>query len=402
MSTARPTPRHPLSGTVYGRRFEGDLPAPFARHLHPVDSGDRGGDGGGRGTVTVTFRPVSRRQLLAEAGDLAAETGADATAEDTPEGCLWQSEPGGTDTLGRFTRAGRPDHFRLAAWGPRHGLFDVRPRSIDLAWAASGGGGRGGGDGAAEAAHHLFAYAVPLWLETRGVPVLHGSAVTLGAKGRLQAVGFLGPSGTGKSVLCAELVRQGAGFLADDGLALELDPGADAPSGPGGGPGGGDGPWRCLAGPPLLRLWPSGLDGRLDLAAEALPRIRAEGDKRHLAAADLGAAGGEAEGGAFASRPPALAALYLLRRRPGTGGGVELSPRSPRQALFRFLEHGVAASPAAALGLEEGRLQTLARLAEAVPLRELSFPSGADSAAAVGDALERDLQRLVDRHGLAR
>ncbi len=391
-------PTRRLTGIVYGTRFEGFLPPAFAHHLRPMGSGREPC----RRTVTVTYRPISREQVLAEAGDLAAETevqagmqdGMQAGVETAPEGCLWQSEAGGITSPGRFTLAGRREHFRLAAWGPQQGLFEIRPERIDLAWAG------GIGDGGAGAAHHLFAYAVPLWLETRGIPVLHGSAVTLGGR----AVGFLGPSGTGKSVLCAELVRLGAGFLADDGLALEpttvptVDPAAERNPPP---PGVGGAAWRCLAGPPLLRLWPSGLARRLDLAPEDLPKIRPQGDKRQLAAEHLGSgdkasekAGDTAEGPAGDSDRPTLGALYLLRRRREAGGGVELSPQSPRQALFRLVEHGVAASPAAALGLEESRLQTLARVAETVPFRELSFPTGADSAAAVADALERDLHRL--------
>jgi hypothetical protein len=198
--------------------------------------------------------------------------------------------------------------------------------------------------------------------------VLHGSAVTVGGR----AIGFLGASGGGKSVLCAELLRLGCGFVADDGLALER---------------GAEGAWLCLPGPPGLRLWPSGLASRLAVAAERLPRVRGGGDKRWLPVSGLGRRPSPAR--------PRLAALYELRRRADPGGPLRLAPYTPRQALLRLVEHGVAAAPAAALGLARRRLALLADVAEKVPLRRLSFASAGDSAAEILAAIEGDLETLT-------
>jgi hypothetical protein len=195
------------------------------------------------------------------------------------------------------------------------------------------------------------------------VPVLHASAVTIGGL----AVALLGHSGVGKSTLCAELSRSGCDFVADDGLALRPEAG---------------GRWRCFNGPPRLRLWPSALAGRLGIEADGLRRVHDTLEKRQLPAPDvpLGASAGLE-----------LAAVYVLDRRPDGGGGVELTPCSPRESVARLIEHSVAAAPAAALGLAPGRLDRLAAVAEAVPVRHLGFPSGTDSSRRILAAITRDL-----------
>jgi hypothetical protein len=330
-----------VSGTVYGVRVRGRLPATFRSYLLPA-TGTPAGAAGPAGAVELAYR----------------------TLDDLPEvEETWATEaegPGGTVRLALFRT---PGGFGLTVAGEGRGLYRCTPRRIDAEWAAPDPR-QGTG-----AAHYLFTYALPLWLETEGVPVLHASAVAVGGR----AVGFVGPSGVGKSVLCAELLRLGCGFVADDGLALRRGPGPGA--------------WRAAPGPPLLRLWPSGLEGRLGVPASGLPRVHETLDKRRLELL-----GGAAEAAAPPPDGLPLAAVYSLRREPGGEARVEISPCRPRDALVQLLEHGVAAAPAAALGLSGRRLDLLAHLAETVPVRQLRFPSGADSAVRVLDAITTDLE----------
>lgn len=328
-----------VSGVVYGVRIRGILPAGFEPYLLPSRS---------QGPELDEFLgPL----------DVTYETG-----EPLPEvDEIWESEPGGPGTPGRLTVSRVPEGFDLTVCGPEPGRFRGTARRIDVRWTAE----------SPEAAHSFFAYALPLWLETRGIPVLHGSAVALGGR----AVGFVGPSGVGKSVLCAELLHLGCGFVTDDGLAL----GRRAA-----------GEWQCFQGPPLLRLWPSGLAGRLQLAPESLERVVEVSDKRRVPLARLSPR--EPSDPSW-SRP--LAAVYVLDRRPASEGPVEPSPCRPREALVRLLEHGVAAAPAAALGLAGERFDVLADLARTIPVRRLSIPSGADSAARALDVIERDLSVAI-------
>lgn len=328
-----------VSGVVYGVRVHGRLPEAFRPYLLP----GAGQSGDLAGSVEVSHRLVDELPEVEE---------------------VWVSEAEGPRFRGRFALFRQPEGFGLAVAAEGRGLFRCAPGAIRIEWTAPGTG----------AEHYLFSYALPLWLETRGVPVLHGSAVSIGGR----AVAFLGRSGTGKSTLCAELLRLGCGFVADDALALhrtgERDEGRDA-----------RGAWRCAPGPPLLRLWPSGLEGRLAVAAGGLPRVHDTLEKRWL----------PASGGSVPPAPAGLplAAVYVLERRPEAGGPVEVSGFGARDALVRVLEHGVAAGPAAALGLSGRRLERLAELVEALPVRRLGYPSGGGSAERVLEVIRGDLGR---------
>ena len=75
-----------------------------------------------------------------------------------------------------------------------------------------------GPEGSIEQAREwLLHYMLPLLLQTeRHLHFLHGSAVQIGAG----AVGFLAPSGGGKSTLMEHFVRRGHAFLTDDKLGI--------------------------------------------------------------------------------------------------------------------------------------------------------------------------------------
>ena len=87
-----------------------------------------------------------------------------------------------------------------------------------------------------------------------------------------------------------------------------------------------------------------------------------------------------------------LAAIYLLERRPGEEGPAAIFPESPRRALVRLLEHGVAAGPAEALGLARQRFERLAELVERVAVARLELPSGSGAAGRAHAAIAADLR----------
>ena len=67
--------------------------------------------------------------------------------------------------------------------------------------------------------HLLIGQGLPIAAALQGLEVLHASAVCFGAG----AAAFVAPSGTGKTSLALHLLAHGAGFLADDVVALEAD-----------------------------------------------------------------------------------------------------------------------------------------------------------------------------------
>ncbi len=266
---------------------------------------------------------------------------------------FWVAEPQEPVTRGRFALLRLDRGVALSVIAEGKGIFRFDPNGITIEWLPPG----------AAAAHYFFSYALPLWLETKGVPMLHASAVTINGR----VVAFLGRSGVGKSTLCAELAHSGCEFVADDSLALRQDAAGD---------------WRCFHGPPQLRLWPSALSERLRIEAGGLKRVHDTLEKRQLP---------------IPKAPPAasagleLASIYVLDRRSDDGGRIELTPCSPRQSLIRLIEHSVAGAPASALGLALSRLDRLATVAERVPVRHLSFPGSIDSSQRIHDTVKRDL-----------
>ncbi len=74
--------------------------------------------------------------------------------------------------------------------------------------------------GSGDAWRSVFEQQVqPLLLSMRGEHVFHGAAVVVDG----WAIGFLGPSGQGKSTLTAALARRGCAFLSDDCLHLCIE-----------------------------------------------------------------------------------------------------------------------------------------------------------------------------------
>lgn len=317
----------PAAGVAYGVLVEGALPDEFAPFLRPA------GGTPPRRRLAASYRTIAELPAVDE---------------------VWAAEaepPRWRDRLALFLDE---EGFGLTVASEGSGLFRIAPGEIAVEWLPGGAG----------APHFFFSYALPLWLESRGVTVLHAGAVARGGR----AVAFVGPSGIGKSTLCAELVADGWSFVADDGLAVDEDAA---------------GAWRCLPGPPWLRLWPSALEGRWGRAAEGLPRVHGTLEKRRLPVTG-GPAGGEGE-------CPDLAAVYVLDRRPPGEGAVAVEPLPPREALLGLVEHSLAAAPLAALGLAAARLDRLARAAARVPVRRLRYPGG--STAPVAAAIARELDR---------
>jgi hypothetical protein len=207
-----------------------------------------------------------------------------------------------------------------------------------------------------------------MWLELAGVVALHGSAVAVGE----HAIGFLAGNRAGKTTLASALLAAGHALLGDDLLAIEAE----------------ESGFRVLPAYPFVRLEPDDAarwTGAPQEAIDALPRAHADFPKRIVPVGD-----GEPCWGRFHGRPAPLAALVLPERRSATQGvidGPRLVPIPPAEALV--LLAGLSAAPrlAAAAGLSERRLASLARLVEAVPLWRLRYASGHERLPAVVDRL---------------
>jgi hypothetical protein len=196
----------------------------------------------------------------------------------------------------------------------------------------------------------LLGPVMSYWLELRGFPTLHASAVAVNG----HAVAFVSRHGGGKSGLAAAMVQAGFPLLTDDIVALEE---------------GKDG-WEVRPAYPEMRMWPDEAAHFVG-SPEALPLVQAGAEKRRVA---IGGGGF----GSFLDATTPLDCIYLASRRPEEDGGIEIQPISRSEALIELVRYSFSARLVEAAGLQPARLDRLARLVRSVPVRRLVYPSGFD------------------------
>lgn len=313
-----------ISGTSHGVQISGLLPEEFRRYL--------------------TMRETVGTDL-----PTLALSYAEATSPPPVRDELWARVYPAPEGSSRLALSGIRDDLALSIHCRGSGVFSLRRGSVAISWTPGGSG----------AEHYFFHQALPLWLELRGVPVLHASAVARDGC----AIALLGPSGGGKSTLCAAMIRLGWQFLGDDSLALH---------------GGKDGAWFSYPAPPLLRLWP----GAAEVLGEHDAADASAEDKRSLPVP--------------AGARTRLAAIYLLERR-ADASAVQVLDQGRASALAKLLAHSLCASPGQALGLATERLRTLGAVAAGVPVRRLIYPDGPAALPDIEAALQRGIAACEPR-----
>lgn len=177
-----------------------------------------------------------------------------------------------------------PDAYRLAF--PGHAAFEVDTEGRRIGYVVEPGASD------RDVRHLLIDQVLPYLLVLDGALVLHGSCVAVDGG----AVGFIGPTGAGKSSMAAAFVQAGAALMADDLVVLE-------PHGEG-----------YVVSPtyPSLRLWEDSAAHFSGAAPDGLPRVADYTDKRRWAVPWSTAPDGSA--GAVPLR-----ALVALGSRPEPG-----------------------------------------------------------------------------------
>lgn len=211
----------------------------------------------------------------------------------------------------------------------------------------------------------LLGSVLAYWLESRGVCALHASAVVHDGR----AVVFLASHQGGKSGLAATMVNAGLPLLSDDLLPIEKLRG------------------RLLARPgyPQMRMWPDQLPYFVERWKDLEP-VHPELDKRRVPVGPEGF-------GAFHPDAVPPGVLYLPERRPPghDQAAVQLVPVPPREVVIELVRNSFSPFIVEAVGLQPRRLELLAELARAVPVKRLVYLSGFDDLARVRDALLNDL-----------
>lgn len=207
-----------------------------------------------------------------------------------------------------------------------------------------------------------------LWLERRGVRMMHGAAVDVDGF----AVAFLGPKGAGKSTLAAVMMRRGYPLVSDDILAIEHTE---------------DG-FVVQPGLPEIRLRSDQIG---EITGDAEPAA-GDSDRSGPRKIYLGVNGG---GFAGASGPRPLACMYLPERTRSTAGGPPaIEGVSGRKAARAILKNTLLPRLVSAMGLASARLDFASRLAARTAVRRLVYPSDLSGLRNVAEAVLNDLRGL--------
>ncbi|MBN1837537.1 MAG: hypothetical protein JW820_16900 [Spirochaetales bacterium] len=206
-----------------------------------------------------------------------------------------------------------------------------------------------------------------VWLEWRGSPCLHASAVDIDGS----VAAFLGDNGAGKSALAVALVARGARLVSDDILALKPVPGAIlAP---------------CSY--PRLRLWPGEAAALLEDGID-----RSGGDDRNPKVTVR--VGGPRGWGSFAGQTLPLGAIYLLERQQSREDGpfVRFHPVNPGAAVIELVRQSFVAEVIPPLGWQPRRLPVLADIVRRVPMWKISYSSGREHLQAVCEEIVKHVR----------
>jgi len=215
----------------------------------------------------------------------------------------------------------------------------------------------------------LFGTVFATWLELRGTPAIHSSAVVL----KREVVAFLSDNSGGKSTLAATFVQHGSRLFTDDILPVGRSQGVII----------------GYPGYPQMRMWPD--EARHFLGHfEDLKRVHAKYDKRIVPV-------GPDSFGTFCDRSLPLAAFYLPERKDSKEAYIEIEPVSPRDAVVELVRNSFVSKISEALGLGAMRMNFLVQIAKQVPMRRVKYPSGFQHLDDVRDAIIRDLEALHDQ-----
>ena len=218
---------------------------------------------------------------------------------------------------------------------------------------------------------HLLGTVLSYWLEREGIPVLHAAAVAVNGA----ALGFVATNKGGKSSLAASLMQIGHPLLSDDLVGIQR-------SGRG---------FEARPGYPSMRFWP-------DQAAhfhpewERHPLAHPRFSKRRIPVGDGGF-------GSFLDAPRPLACLYLPERRKAGAGDptVAIGTIPTPEAVIELIRGSFLPNLVEGAGLASLRLQHLAELAAAVPVRRVAYPEGMRFLPYVRDRILEDAAPEVSR-----
>ncbi len=188
-----------------------------------------------------------------------------------------------------------------------------------------------------------------LWLEKKGVPVIHASSVVVNDC----AIAFMNDSTGGKSSLAASLVNSGYQLLTDDALAIKRAGKM----------------FIGQPGYPQMRLWPEIAELFMD-NIEELELVDSDFSKRIVPVSTYGF-------GEFCDVPKSINCIYIPSRQDpkGVGTDVKIIQVSPLDATIELVRNSFLIRMLSSIGLQPKRLNFLVDIAKTIPMRRIIYPS---------------------------
>ena len=204
-----------------------------------------------------------------------------------------------------------------------------------------------------------------LWLELRGIRMIHASAIVTDN----DAIAFLSLSTGGKSSLAAAFAQQDYLILTDDLLPVinrnDL--------------------FFAQPGYPAMRMWPDQATYFLG-RYEDLEFVRPEYPKRRIVIGPQGF-------GTFCHEEKPLKVMYVPHRL-SSNSDISIEPISKKNGFFVLLQNSFSAGIVEALGLQPQRMNFFSRMVTEVPVRNLNYPEGYHHFPCVVDAVLEDVKSL--------
>jgi hypothetical protein len=213
---------------------------------------------------------------------------------------------------------------------------------------------------------YLFGPVLGIVLRLRGVTCLHASAIDVDGG----AVAFTAGAGGGKSTTAAAFSRRGLPVLTDDVVALD-DRGTH---------------FMIPPGPRRILLWPESV-AALWGAPDALELVVPGWEKRQLAP-------GHADF-RFGDRALPLRAVYVLRDRTARDS-IAIGPLGGAAGLVALIANAFGTRTLEKQSRAK-EFETLSRLVQVVPLREVHRPDDRTRLGELCDAILEDVRALGDR-----
>lgn len=214
---------------------------------------------------------------------------------------------------------------------------------------------------------HFLGNVLSYWLERRGFPTIHSSAINIDGN----AIAFLSSNKGGKTSLAASLMKMGYSLITDDIMPIDQN----------------NGQICCRPGYPTMRMWPDVAEHFIG-HYEDLPIVHPELSKRRVFV-------GPDNFGTFHNIKTPLKCIYIPERIKSHDKNTEIKFKalSPTERVIELIKYSFNPFLVEAVGLQHKRMQIFSKIALKIPVKRIIYPSGYEHIEDVCNAIIEDVKK---------